>query len=40
MTAYFLCKIINQIPDQENNNNLKHDQSLKNDIEKFFKECF
>ena len=40
MTVYFLCKIINQIPDQENNNNLKHDQALKNDIEKFFKECF
>lgn len=36
MTAYFLRKIINQIPDQENNNNLKHDQALKNYIEKNF----
>lgn len=36
MTTYFLCKIINQIPDQENNNNLKHDQTLKNYIEKNF----
>lgn len=36
MTTYFLCKIINQIPDQENNNNLKHDQALKNYIEKNF----
>ena len=36
MTAYFLRKIINQIPDQENNNSLKHDQALKNYIEKNF----
>ena len=36
MTAYFLRKIIKQIPDQENNNNLKHDQALKNYIEKNF----
>ena len=40
MTAYFLCKIINQIPDQENNNNLKHDQAFKNYIEKFLKNAF
>lgn len=36
-SIYFLCKIINQIPDQENNNNLKTWSGIKNYIEKFFK---